>query len=81
MCTHIINLWSQNNFLIDVATSLCKMVVWHLSHVALVGIVYPLPYKTHFVHLQVSIISNISIIYPIYKTHFVHLQSTQPSLA
>jgi hypothetical protein len=27
MCTHIINLWSQNNFLIDVATSLCKMVV------------------------------------------------------
>jgi len=26
ICTYTINLWSQNNFLIDVATSLCKMV-------------------------------------------------------
>src|SRR5882672_2130005 len=25
-CTYTINLWSQNNFLIDVAASLCKMV-------------------------------------------------------
>jgi len=26
ICTYTINLWSQNNFLIDVATSLCKIV-------------------------------------------------------
>ena len=26
ICTYTINLWSQNDFLIDIATSLCKMV-------------------------------------------------------